>query len=479
VLGANVTDTVDAQPLQALVVEVRGTGGQLVSGAVVRFEAQPPTDTTRRNDIAVSLCPLNASTCNSDARNALRFVTDTSDAQGRAKVIVRLGHVLGQAVVRLTVPELGLVDSATFTVAPGAAAHVHIVAGDTALAIGATANLRGRVVDRYGNIRSEMTTLTAGPGKALTIDASTGVVTARDMGTQWVFIHFLQLPVDSTQVRVPPSGRLVVWSSYEAAVRLVNLDGSATRTIVTNIASDLGAFPRFNATRHSITVHDGSTYNGGPPNSVVVIDTTGSPRRDIGPAVGFALIVATRELVDGTLLVVGSTTAGAPCAGDALYRVAADNSLTCLVALPDLHDSYGGADISHDGNSVAYLGQTGATQSSSTPELRVLNVVTGATTVLEPNASSPRWSAKDDQLAYLTGGVPVIVNANGSGRRTLGNFVFSPGLAWSPDGTFIVGRNSASGAGLRVIRVSDGSNVLLHFPSPTVGTIDYYQPDWL
>ena len=48
VLGANLTDTVDVQSLQALVAEVRGNDSQLAVGAIVRFQAQPPADSTRR-----------------------------------------------------------------------------------------------------------------------------------------------------------------------------------------------------------------------------------------------------------------------------------------------------------------------------------------------------------------------------------------------------------------------------------------------
>lgn len=495
VLGAGVTDTIDAKPSQALVVEVRGPGGQLASGAVVRFEAQPPSDTTRRNEIAVSMCPLIQPTCGQatglfgiSSTAGLQSISDTTDAHGRATVTVQLGHVAGRAVVRLTVPEFGLEDSATYTVLPGAAARVYALAADTALTIGASANLQGHVVDRYNNNRTETLTYTVSSGNALTLDAATGAVTGRDMGTQWLFIHFLQLPVDSTMVRVLPTGRLLVWSSYERAVRLVNLDGSATRTVVTGVVSDLGAFPRFGGTRQSITVHNGSESYGGPPNSLIVVDTTGSPRRDVGADAGFGTIIATRQLADGTLLVVGSTASGAPCSGFALFRVAANNSLTCVVVLPGLAGTYGGADISHDGTRVAYVGTDASIPNSSSFELRVIDLTTGATTVLEPAASTPRWSSNDHRVAYLVpspgvynglDGTPVIINADGTGRRALGNLVFSPGLAWSPDGTYLVGRSSAPPeVALRVIRISDGADVPMGFRTATGGTADYYQPDW-
>jgi WD40 repeat protein len=367
---------------------------------------------------------------------------------------------------------------------------VRALCADTALAIGATATLRGRVVDRYGNSRSDVPVVTASTGNAIALNASTDVVTAREMGTQWLFMRYLQTPADSTMVRVLPAGRLVVWSPSERAVRLVNVDGSATRTLVTGVASNLGAFPHFDGLRKNITLHNGSAADGGVPNSVIVIDTTGSPRRDLGPGVGFATVVATRQLADGTLLVVGNTVADTSCAGLALFRVASDNSLTCLTTLPGLSAEYGAADISHDGTRVAYIGSDASIPNSSSFELRILNVATGAKTVLEPVATSPRWSSGDDRVAYLVprpgayvfgaiDGTAMIISADGTGRRSLGNFVFSPGLAWSPDGTYIVGRNSGSpDIALRVIRISDGANVLLRFRTTAGATADYYQPDW-
>ena len=483
-LGADVTDTIDAQPLQALVVEVRGLEGKLASGAIVRFEAQPPADTSRRYEPAIYVCALTAPTCGlGGGYGYTAFTVDTADAKGQAKAIVRLGRVAGRAVVRLSVPELGLVDSATFTVTPGAPAKVLALAADTALDVGATAKLSGRVVDRYGNLRPEVPTLSAGAGTAVTVDGATGIVTGRDMGTQWVFARYAAL-ADSTSVRVVPTGRLVVWDAWQQVVRLVNLNGSDVSTIVSQVHSDLGVFPRFDATRRHVTLHTGDVSHGGQPSTVVVVDTTGVSRRDIGPASGFTTIVAVRQLADGTLLVVGRRDVDASSTVNGLWLVDAGNTVTLLAALPGMALSYGGADVSHDGTRVAYL----ADGPSLTFELRVLTVSSGAITVLEPNARSPRWSSQGDRVAYLVPsgvfsgdnhGVAVVTNADGTGRRDLGSAEFSPGLAWSPDGKYLVGRSSRYFYPyLRLLRVSDGASVELRFISPERHYEDYYQPDW-
>jgi hypothetical protein len=190
--------------------------------------------------------------------------------------------------------------------------------------------------------------------------------------------------------------------------------------------------------------------------------------------------MVTRYLADGTILVVGLSSTDNSHPGFSLWRVATDNTITFVVALPGLGGTYGGADISHDGTRVAYL-----STSSYPSELRLLDVASGSTTLLDFNANSPRWSAQDDRIVYLstqTGyynsdGVATVINTNGSGRKVLGNAIFSPGISWSPDGIYVVGRASDY-SGLRLVRVSDGAAVSLQFPSGASCCHDYYQPDW-
>lgn len=471
VAGAGITDTVDAEPSQALVVEVRDQNGALASGVEVRFE--PKASPYYYETLLV--CPLSAVHCAAYFGHDYfgQVVTDTTDARGRATVLVGMGRVAGPGVVRLVVPELGFADSVTFTITPGAAAGVRADDADPGVYIGGTATLSGRAVDRHYNARTDKATLSAGPGSAITLNAATGMVTGREMGTQWVFMRYKEF-VDSARVRVVPSGRLLVWSADEQVVRLVNTNGSDERTIVSNISSGYGVFPQFDQTRQRITLHTSTEYFGAP-NHLIVIDTTGTSRRDLGPTIGFSKIMVTRYLADGTVLVVGIKSMDSSRPDFSLWRVATDNTITFVVELPGLA-TYGGADVSHDGKRVAYV-----STSSYPSQLRLFDVVSGSTSVLDTNGNSPRWSLQDDRLVYLgqpsgyvpDGGVPTVINANGSGRRVLGTDEFSPGISWSPDGAYVVGRSG----GLRLLRVSDGLAVSLLFP--TAGCChDYYQPDW-
>jgi Tol biopolymer transport system component len=264
----------------------------------------------------------------------------------------------------------------------------------------------------------------------------------------------------------------MVFSGLEGVVRLVDINGANERTILSAVSSNFGVLPRFDPTRRRVTLHTASPQGGGTPDDLIVIDTTGTQRRDVGPAIGFSAIMATRLLPDGTVLVVGRRDLDLSHPDFSVWRVAADNTITFLAYIPDLGLSFGGADISHTGTRVAYA----ANAATFPPELYVLDIASGATTLIDANGNSPRWSAQDDRLSYLASGVAMVANADGTGRRSLGSGTFSEGLAWSPNGTYIVGHASEANA-LRVLRVADGAEVMAYFRSATA-VRDYGQPDW-
>ncbi|MGV3711250.1 MAG: hypothetical protein ACO1Q7_20690 [Gemmatimonas sp.] len=195
VAGATMADTVDAKLSQPLVVEVRDLRGQLVRGTLVRFDAKPPQDTARYTERWIGVCN-EASPCTPQSDNRTAF--DTTDATGRASAIVRMGHVAGPSSVRITVVQLDLVDSVTLDTRSGNVASVRVLTPTVSVAIGRTASVGARALDRFANPVG-LPVLTLGAGSAVTLNAVNATVTGVDFGTQYVFATFGVLKFDVGQ----------------------------------------------------------------------------------------------------------------------------------------------------------------------------------------------------------------------------------------------------------------------------------------
>ena len=90
-------------------------------------------------------------------------------------------------------------------------------------------------------------------------------------------------------VRVVPLGRLVV-QSPDGALQLVNTNGS-NNCVALN--AHAGTSPRFSSgTRQFITL------NGADSKSFTVVDTTGTPRRDVDTSVSLNSVLMTERLGD-------------------------------------------------------------------------------------------------------------------------------------------------------------------------------------
>ena len=107
------------------------------------------------------------------------FATGETDGAGRASVMVQMGTVAGPARIAVSVPTLGLQDTARYTVLPGQPSAIHIMPGDTAIYAGSSYTIRGGVVDRWNNARTDPVVYTATPGATVT---SSGAVTASTIG---------------------------------------------------------------------------------------------------------------------------------------------------------------------------------------------------------------------------------------------------------------------------------------------------------
>jgi hypothetical protein len=160
VAGAGVTDTVDAQPTQALVVEVRGPTGAPARGAVVRFEPGPAAASATNvfgTPSSAHVCRLTASTCPEyGGFGGTTVLADTTRADGRVSVLVRLGPVAGPAVIRVHGPGVRVRRLVTYTCARAPRRRGHD--GRAIASPSRHASAQGGVRDRRGNARTDAVT---------------------------------------------------------------------------------------------------------------------------------------------------------------------------------------------------------------------------------------------------------------------------------------------------------------------------------
>jgi len=373
---------------------------------------------------------------------------------------VQFGTVAGPAHVVVTAPVLGLRDTASYTVRPGAPAAVRFGVRDATAYVGGTRALAPVVRDRFGNARPDAVTVASADASVAAVDAA-GIVSGRDIGRTRLVARAVSgsAAPDTAFVTVVPPGRLAGWvpdfpGDAGGQLVTVNMDGSQLQRVVP-ASGVLGVFPRWS--------RDGAriAYHGGAPVALVV-DTAGTQVRtvDASRAEGSGFPDFTP---DGALLYLSI--------GDGPYRVwraDAPGSTPRLVTTLDGplgYGAYGAIDYAPDGTRLVYANYWDG--------LTVVDLVTGASRALGTFGSSPRWSPDGRTIAYLTevGGVAVM-NADGTGRRVLNAILLSPGLAWSPDGRYVLGRTSDFGGGMRLTRVSDG--LVLPFTMP----VDLFQPSW-
>lgn len=451
-LTAEQTDTALATLAQALVVEVRDSTGRPAAGITVRFDALV-TDTTSYASYSLELAPLSSS----EFRG---FVAESTDADGRAVVLVRLGMRAGPAAALVSVPTLGYVDTAAFTVVPGAPAFVLLTPSDTALFVGGTFSLASLVMDRWGNGRPETPTSTA-LDPQLTV-SSEGTVTAQAVGRARVAVTY-GAASDTARVSVVPAGAFA--ASAEDGIVTVRLDGSQLQRFPLTLPYN-GAYPSWMPGGSTLVVERGP-YQG----RLALLTLASGEFTDVVTGADSGLVdhawpSATR---DGSWIYFAGVLSGSV----AIWRVTpagAELSRIGPVAQYYEVDSY--PSPSPDGTRLAIY----TLRSGVDPKLATLDVGSGAITSLGVRGVSPRWAPTSDRIAYVeedfvqTAGV-WIINADGTGntRLTPADRAYRLGLDWSPDEAWIL---ASTPSGIDLINVATG--VVLPLPF----TAGWHQPAW-
>lgn len=447
-LGANVTDTARAAPVQVLRVQVYGTDGRPAARTEVRASG-----VIGMKDGQAAYIEITAGRLGDLDYGAA--VVDTTDTNGVVHFRLRLGFVAGPARLVVTAPALGMQDTARFTIVPANATSFRVEPTDTAVAIGKSVTLRASVFDSYGNARNEPVTFRA-EGSAGTLDGT--VVSGTAFGRVAVIA---ETPgwLDTSWVSVVPSRTIAVYSrpahtGEATTIYMLNLDGSG----VTNVRESIigtGYFGDMAVAWVSPTklVYHDATY----PHSrhLYVHDLeTGSTERFLPAADRMPVEYLPRTGYDRAWVYFsgGSQTQISP-----LHRARPDGTGVEQITATAIVQHWGAAP-SPDGTQVAYVADVDGFE-----ELEVVDLATREKRSLNLAGTSPRWSPDGHRIAYIAAETRYlsVVKADGSGARALANSTtrFGADIDWSADGMYIVG--SVDGGRLAIVDVATGDEVLV------------------
>jgi len=454
--GFDVQDTAQAKPIQAMVVEIHDDQGALLSGTVVRFEAVLDSNPYIHPSMYVGAL-------SSSYLGGIAF--DSTNSRGRASIAIQLGIKAGTGRILVTVPDLGVQDTAYFTILPGQAASVAMDPPDTALYVGAKAQLRGAVVDRNGNPRTDPVTFQhiSGP---VTI-SSTGAVTAgATYGRGLVAVSAMGL-TDSTWISVVPAGTLAAYRFTDSTgIVTFNLDGSGYKHLTAAAGGYTEVTPVWSSDGAEISY--GNSASGGPTHLKAV--TLQGVVRDLLQPLPASLVEESwpHYSHDGTYVYFSGheNTAG----NYSLWRVARNGTGAVRVG-----SDVGCCNIqwrpspSADGTRLAFI-----TIGNNTAEIHVLTLASGAISSWGVTGQSPRWSPTAERIAFSTiyGGPLKLMNSDGSNVQTLtpaGRVYAEGAFDWSPDGRWLVARGPSA---LELIDTQTGLTLPLGYSGR------YTQPSW-
>lgn len=428
-------DTVTAQLVQALVAEVLDTLGAPLEGETIRFTAVP-ADSLFYNP-SVTVAPL-------DSEYYSDFAADSTGPDGRAGVVVRLGIRAGPGGVIVTVPRLGLVDTAEFTIRPGAATRVLGAPGDTAAYVGATFPLRVQVMDRFANRRNDVPTFAA--LDPFTTVTPAGVVEAKGVGRGKVEVRFGPLR-DTSWVSVVPVATFA--ASGSGVVVIAGLDGSARQQFTVSGGYN-GHYPSWTAAPGALAIVSGTTLHVLEPSGLLRPLLTGP---DSGLTdVGWPIVARGAAQVFFTGVQGGYSIH--------VWRLGLDGTGLELLSPNDGDaDSYPAP--SPDGSRMAFV----TTRGTGYFQLAVMDLATRETTTFGIAALSLRWAPQSNRIAYLSDADRSVwvINADGTGARKVSTSGRSHqiGIDWSPDEQWLLVTTYESG--IELINVATGATLPIPF----------------
>jgi hypothetical protein len=454
VSGYNLTDTIEAKPVKALVVEVRDDRGAIVpQGTVVRFS---PVVSDFNSEMLVG--SLTSTSFNI-------FAAAETDGAGRAAVLVQMGTVAGPARIAISVPTVGVEDTARYTVLPGQPSAILIAPLDTAMYVGGSYTIRGGVVDRWGNARTDPVAYTATPGVSV---SSSRVVSASTIGRYAVTGTAGGLSATG-RFSVVPQGTVAALVYRDDGFHIVtfNLDGSGFHDVVRVVDAGIGPRPRWIPGTNTIIYTE---YFGGL-QQLRTVDANGkvSPFFSSPPV---TMMHQAEPSPSANAPVLYFSAYDSRCYGASaycLFRSGIDGTNPELlgdriaVADENPHPS-----ASPDGSKVAFVMRG--------PQIKVFDYTTRTVSTWSVAGNYPAWSPDGTQIAYEdpSGGPLHLINPDGTSQRVItsdSGYYSDSRVAWSPDSKWLIGQNFANGS-LDVIEVATGKVL------PIMSGVGYGSVSW-